>query len=205
MDGWPAPPGDWSPGGDARLTLMAAPGRVHRLGWRFDSADRAAQAAAEFAAADPGAVLPPAADRFEAQAVFDEADGAWRIVTRYLPGEPSLYPDGQTWMIEWLTPTIRRPLRSGVMWCPQWWRHPEVVVRLDALWRAWEAARVEGGAGMAMWWDMHFDAHWAAITSDCGPFAACKDRVHSDKLTHLPFELAPENWPWASDDPSVRR
>lgn len=114
--------------------------------------------------------------------------------------EPSAYfPDFQTWMVEWLAPTVRRPLRSGVMWCSEWWRHPEVVTRLDALWRAWEAARVEGGAGMSYWWTTHFDAHWSVLTSDRGPFVACKDKTHDGRLDMLPCDPPPENWAWPSD------
>ncbi|MDQ2729254.1 MAG: DUF4913 domain-containing protein [Actinomycetota bacterium] len=111
----------------------------------------------------------------------------------------ALYPSFETWMIEWLVPTIRRPLRSGVMWCPEWWRHPEAMARLDALWRAWESARLEGGGGMSYWWTMHFDSHWAVLTSDRGPFAACKDRTHDDRLEMLPCSSPPEDWPFPGD------
>lgn len=111
----------------------------------------------------------------------------------------ALFPNFETWVVEWLIATIHRPLRGGVMWCPQWWRHEEAAVRLDALWRAWEMARIEGGSAMSYWWDMHFDAHWAALSSDQGPFAACKDQVHSDKLTALPTAAPPEGWKFLHD------
>lgn len=104
------------------------------------------------------------------------------------------YCDFESWVAEWLTPTIRRPLRGGAVWCPEWWRHDEACVRLDALWRAWEIARVQGGSGLSEWWVVHFDAHWTVLTGAQGPFGACKDHVHSDKLGPLPFTMPPDDW-----------
>ena len=43
------------------------------------------------------------------------------------------------WIEQWLLPVYRRSVRGHErVWCPEWWRHPEAVARLDALWRAWE-------------------------------------------------------------------
>jgi hypothetical protein len=192
----------------ARGELIDAPGVVHRLTWTFVDVDAASDLAAQFAEADPSDLVPSATGYLEAVPVFDDEERSWRILARYVEPEGPLFPNFQTWMVEWLAPTVHRPLRSGVMWCPEWWRHDEAVARLDALWRAWEAARAEGGAGMAYWWDMHFDAHWAVLTSDRGPFAACKDRVHAPvgkQLDMLPCDPPPENWPWPSDEEEVRR
>ncbi|MFF3571003.1 DUF4913 domain-containing protein [Nocardia jiangxiensis] len=36
--------------------------------------------------------------------------------------------------------------RSDTVWCTEWWRHPEAVIRLEALWRAWEYFR-----NVALW------------------------------------------------------
>ena len=111
------------------------------------------------------------------------------------------FPDFQTWVGEWLTAIIQRPFKSGSTWCPEWWEHPEAVARLDALWRAWEAARIEGGSGMSYWWTMHFDSHFAVLSDDTrGPFAACKDQVHEadahKQLATLPCNPEPAGFRW---------
>jgi hypothetical protein len=113
----------------------------------------------------------------------------------------TLFPDFQTWVGEWLTAIIHRPFKSGATWCPEWWRHREAVARLDALWRAWEAAVVEGGGGLSYWWTMHFDSHFAVLSDAAnGPFAACKEGVHvtdSNKVIGtLPCKPEPEDWDW---------
>jgi hypothetical protein len=135
---------------------------------------------------------------------YDKADYDDAEATEAADESRALYPDFETWMIEWLVPTIHRPLRNGVLWCPKWWAHTEAVTRFDSLWRAWESARLEGGAAMSFWWVMHFDPHWSVMTSDRGPFAACKDRTHEEgakRLDTLPCDSPPEDWTWPHDDP----
>ena len=46
-------------------------------------------------------------------------------------------------MTGYFLPMFRRPLGGEFRWCPQWWAHPEAVSRLTALWRSWEAFRLE--------------------------------------------------------------
>jgi hypothetical protein len=65
--------------------------------------------------------------------------------------------------------------RTGgpVVWCSSWWSHPEAVARLTALWRAWEALRLEAATGMSNWWTLHFDPHMRVILDgERGPFSA---------------------------------
>lgn len=112
----------------------------------------------------------------------------------------TVFPDFHTWVGEWLVPVVRRPFKAGSVWCPQWWLHPEALRRLDALWRAWESSRAEGGAGMSYWWVMHFDSHFAVLTDGArGPFAACKDEVHDPKIQPLPCDTPPGDWSWPQD------
>ncbi len=115
-----------------------------------------------------------------------------------LAGEETLFPDFHTWVGEWLVPVIHRPLKSGTVWCPEWWRHAEAVGRLHALWQAWESSRVEGGPAMSYWWTMHFDPHFTVLTdSTHGPFSACKEQVHdATKPAALPCEPPPSDWDW---------
>ncbi|SCL25889.1 DUF4913 domain-containing protein [Micromonospora inyonensis] len=69
----------------------------------------------------------------------------------------------------------------GINWCPRWWAHPEALSRLYALWRAWEALRVnDPHTGMSVWWRDHLDPHLAVLTGDAGPFTRCGSDRHRD-------------------------
>ncbi|MFT2753375.1 DUF4913 domain-containing protein [Clavibacter sp. Sh2088] len=72
-----------------------------------------------------------------------------------------------------LAPAYRREVspRGESRWDPEWWRHPEAVARLEALWLAWEALRLEGATGMSVWWRDHADYHLAVLMGPTGPFA----------------------------------
>ncbi|HVX23327.1 MAG TPA: DUF4913 domain-containing protein [Acidimicrobiales bacterium] len=84
----------------------------------------------------------------------------------------------------------RKPIRRA--WCPRWWAHPEAVLRLMALWQAWEAFRVEGGTGLSSWWVYHADHHLAFLFDpETGPFAGCRDE-HQD-LAGLDCEPMPDD------------
>jgi hypothetical protein len=199
-EGWPepSPAPRRNPLEVARGTLIDSPGVAQRLAWRFDSAEQAAQAAAAFIGVDPSDLMPGSTGCFEAVPVLDKRSGRWQVVARYVEPPPStVFPDFHTWVGEWLVAVIRRPLKSGAVWCPEWWRHPEAVARLDALWRAWESSRAEGGSGMSYWWTMHFDSHFSVLSDAArGPFAACKDQVHDGKLEALPCNAPPVDWSW---------
>lgn len=41
---------------------------------------------------------------------------------------------------------------NGVRRCPEWWRHPEAVARLEAVGRAWELPRTDPGFALAPCW-----------------------------------------------------
>lgn len=63
------------------------------------------------------------------------------------------------------------------LWCSKWWDHEEAVLRLEALWDAFEALRLEPGTGMAVWIRDYLDPTVAALTSDVlSPFRECDDR-----------------------------
>ena len=60
-----------------------------------------------------------------------------------------------------------------VSWCPRWWEHPAAVVRLTALWQAWEVLRLRPD-GMSAWFTGHYDPHMRALLDgDRGPFSRC--------------------------------
>lgn len=60
-------------------------------------------------------------------------------------------------------------------WAAEWWRYPEAISRLDALWRSWEALRLEPTFGMSVWWRDHADHHMRMLMSPEGPFADSRD------------------------------
>ena len=80
------------------------------------------------------------------------------------------------WFERWLRPTYRRSTHGDLReWCEQWWQHAEALSRMDALWRAWEALRLDPGSGLSVWWRDHADHHLAALLDADGPFKACGD------------------------------
>lgn len=86
---------------------------------------------------------------------------------------------------------VRRVGPSGShRWAAEWWKYPEAISRLDALWRAWEALRLEPTFGMSVWWRDHADHHMAVLLSPEGPFADARDR--SEPGEPLPYKSPPE-------------
>jgi hypothetical protein len=89
-------------------------------------------------------------------------------------------------------------VRTGgpIVWCASWWAHPEAIMRLTALWRAWEALRLEPGTGTSNWWTLHFDPHMRVLLdAERGPFASCTREKHQDgKPGPLPLADPPADW-----------
>ena len=130
-------------------------------------------------------------DEFE-QDDIDEHDH----VASAPPGDaaPRLYyPTVEAFVTSWLAPTYRRHLSQRTrLWCPQWWCHGEAIVRLEALWRAWEHLRTEPALGMSVWLRDHADHHMAVLFDVEGPFRGCRlDSGHSEDLEPLPLHEAP--------------
>lgn len=86
-------------------------------------------------------------------------------------------------------------------WCPDWWRHPEAVVRLEAMWRSLESLRQDGATGISVWLRDHADVHMAQLLSPAGPFRGCtaKDGHAKEPLAPLPVTDPPAGW-WARAD-----
>ncbi len=93
---------------------------------------------------------------------------------------------------EMIVPIFRRKVgdRSPFRWSAEWWRHPEAVLRLEALWRAWEHLRLDAATGMSVWLRDHADHHLPILFFDYGPFGRSEDTsAHGDLL---PYEPPPE-------------
>ena len=92
---------------------------------------------------------------------------------------------------EFLCPTFRRPIGPGspLRWSGRWWESAEAIIRLDAIWRAWETLRLDAGTGMSVWLKDHADYHLAILMSPTGPFRNSEDLA---KITEpLPYEPPP--------------
>jgi hypothetical protein len=110
------------------------------------------------------------------------------------PAPTLYYPTVEAFVHQLLAPTFRRHLDGGrtSTWCPQWWRHPEGILRLEALWRAWEFLRLDPATGMSVWLRDHADHHMAVLMSHDGPFKGCSsEKGHSTRLQPLPLEEPP--------------
>lgn len=107
----------------------------------------------------------------------------------------------EPWVADILAPTFPRRATSQFRWCAQWWRHPEAVLRLEALWRSWEACRTDPMLGISGWLRDHLDPQLAVLAAPAGPFAECDPSRHFDPAEPaLPLQSAPDGW-WDTPGP----
>lgn len=93
----------------------------------------------------------------------------------------NLYPDVAAWVAGFLSPMYARDwdeMDRERRWCSTWWLHTEAVVRLEAMWKAWELLRHDPGSGASTWLLHHADPGLAALTSPAGTFRRCKPGQH---------------------------
>ncbi|WP_255596440.1 DUF4913 domain-containing protein [Cellulomonas sp. C5510] len=89
---------------------------------------------------------------------------------------------------EYLLPLYRRKTAT---WCPQWWKHPEVTVRLQALWLSWEQLRQDPALGLSVWLRDHLDHHMPIVLASDGPLKGCKPGEHRGERELLTFDPPP--------------
>jgi hypothetical protein len=77
------------------------------------------------------------------------------------------------WVTGFFIPTFRRQYGGELRWCSQWQEHVEALLRLEALWRSWEALRQDPLLGIATWLTNYADPQLAALTQRTGTFANC--------------------------------
>ncbi|MFJ6003845.1 DUF4913 domain-containing protein [Arthrobacter sp. NPDC092385] len=136
-------------------------------------------------------------DRFASFLSEDDAEPAAEKESDGPAEEPELvYGSVAQWVQEFLIPVYRRVLSangSNSTWCPSWWMHAEAVIRLEALWRAWEHLRLDGKTGMSVFMKDHLDHHMAVLTDTKGPFDGCTlDRGHdAEALKPFPIVAPP--------------
>jgi hypothetical protein len=81
------------------------------------------------------------------------------------------------WIDGYFLPVFRRKLGGQYRWCARWWAHAEAVSRLTALWRAWEAMRLEPATGISDWYGAHLDHHLIILLGPDGPFCQCDPKA----------------------------
>ena len=110
--------------------------------------------------------------------------------------QPALYYGSvDEFVREYLRHVYRRRINGRErVWSARWWEHDEAVIRLEALWRAWEHLRQDPTTGMSVWWRDHADHHMAALMDPEGPFAAADVTAamnQTKKGEPLPYEQPP--------------
>ncbi|WP_067723464.1 DUF4913 domain-containing protein [Nocardia yamanashiensis] len=110
-----------------------------------------------------------------------------------------LFADVEDWVKSWLGPATAMKLSDGGrghVWCKEWKFHPPVVVRLDALWRAWEKARRSGDDhAMIAWFTYDYDPTMRALSEgEYGPMHACGTTRHVD-IPSLPVDSESDDEP----------
>jgi hypothetical protein len=90
------------------------------------------------------------------------------------------YATLEDWVTGFFHPTFRRQFGGELRWCAQWHEHPEALLRLEALWRSWEALRLDPTLGIATWLTNYADPQLAALLHRTGTFASCTPGRHSD-------------------------
>lgn len=117
-----------------------------------------------------------------------------RMRPRTEPAPVNVYPDVAAFVAGFLAPTYAhdwsRYSSGDWHWCSRWWLHAEAVVRLEAMWAAWEHLRLSPTTGRSSWLLQHADPAMAMLTAAGGPFADCKPGQHVAP-TPLPTEEPP--------------
>lgn len=94
---------------------------------------------------------------------------------------------------EFVCPVFRRGvgegMRSDHRWSARWWESAEAIIRLEAMWRAWEHLRLDPATGMSVWLRDHADHHLGVLMSPSGPWGRSKDTARADEP--LPYEPPP--------------
>ena len=107
--------------------------------------------------------------------------------------EGNAFPSLESWVVQWFSPVMARRMGTQVCWCREWWQHAEAGSRLQALWWAWEEARLAPGGDTALGWWLKLDQALVILMGPTGPFAACTPDRHSPPKP-LPVSMPPPDW-----------
>ncbi|MFI6575240.1 DUF4913 domain-containing protein [Nocardiopsis sp. NPDC050513] len=78
-------------------------------------------------------------------------------------------------------------IRNQYRWSARWWENPEALIRVDAVWRAWESLSADPSTGMSSWLRDHADYHMGILLSPDGPMGGAEDQNQAgEPLPHDP-------------------
>ena len=105
----------------------------------------------------------------------DEAESANSGHGHEEPERELVYSSAVEFFAELLAQSYVREVNEGAtyVWCPEWYKHPEALIRMEAIWRAWEHLRLEPALGISTWWLNHADPHMRILMDKEGPFKKC--------------------------------
>lgn len=118
--------------------------------------------------------------------VFNTGGGSGAAPAAVPPGAEAaelFYPDPLAFFQGTLGPSYVREVNNGseFLWCSQWYKHPEALARVEAMWRAWEYLRRDGALGSSTWWIHHADPHMGVLMAPNGPFKRCSYDGHAPR------------------------
>lgn len=136
---------------------------------------------------------------------------AYSVITTQLAAQESVQATVKTerelefqnlhdFYLKFFAPTFRRDLTNSAVrrWCPEWWRHPEVVFVLTELWNSYEDHRApdppkEPGSTRMEWFVYHCKVVLEWLLDFEGPFRGCDAREDHDneKCQALPHLVDP--------------
>ncbi|NMD57983.1 DUF4913 domain-containing protein [Tsukamurella columbiensis] len=107
------------------------------------------------------------------------------------------------WFNEVMRPVVERYIEDSneMMWCAEWHRHPEALLVITALWRAWEHLSTDPDTGMSVWLRDHLYPHLGVLLSPSGPFAKCRTTSVEGGTKHEISPALPSN---LTEDEAVR-
>ncbi len=103
--------------------------------------------------------------------------------------QPLYYGSVDEFVREMIVPVFRRQVgeRAPHRWRADWWRSAEGIIRLEALWRAWEHLRLDPATGISVWLRDHADHHLAVLMDPEGPWKLSTDASRADEpLPYFP-------------------
>ncbi|UKF81693.1 DUF4913 domain-containing protein [Clavibacter californiensis] len=111
-------------------------------------------------------------------------------------------PDERKLFLDWVALHLSRveafgvPVKQNPAWCPEWWKHPEVVERFYVSWKGYlEATKrmQDDRLAQSAWWVQHWDHHARIIFDKTyGPFRACNAAGHLADNKGEPLTIVPE-------------
>lgn len=101
----------------------------------------------------------------------------------------------EDWLLPYVTVRLAEANRENTYtWCPQWWAHRAVAVRIAHLHTAFEGQRRSGAGTSLSTWLLSVDGHLRTIMDAAnGPLYRCTRLTHVSTPS-LPFDPVPAGW-----------